>query len=78
MSASPISTGDQIRQSLINQLERPVKWHESVSQMIKNGVTSAIEVGPGKVLQGLSRRIDRSLNMYGVESLEQIVNLTHV
>ena len=46
--------------------------------MINDGVTSAVEVGPGRVLQGLTRRIDRSLNMNGVESLEQIVNFNHV
>lgn len=78
VSASPISSGDEIRQSLIDQLENPVRWHESISQMINDGVTSAVEVGPGRVLQGLTRRIDRSLNMNGVESLEQIVNFNHV
>ena len=78
VSASPVSSGDEIRQSLIDQLENPVRWHESISQMINDGVTSAVEVGPGRVLQGLTRRIDRSLNMNGVESLEQIVNFNHV
>jgi malonyl CoA-acyl carrier protein transacylase len=46
--------------------------------MIKDGVKNAIEVGPGRVLQGLSKRIDRSLNMNGVEYLEEIVNFKHV
>lgn len=78
VSASPVSSATDIRQSLIDQLENPVRWHESVSQMVQDGVTSAVEVGPGRVLQGLSRRIDRSLNMNGVESLEQIVNFDHV
>ena len=78
VSASPISSGDDIRQALINQLEKPVLWHESVTCMIKDGITAAVEIGPGRVLQGLSRRIDRSLNMNGVESLEQIVNFSYV
>lgn len=78
VSASPVSSGDEIRQSLIDQLENPVRWHESISQMINDGVTSAVEVGPGRVLQGLTRRIDRSLNMNGVESHEQIVNFKYV
>ena len=46
--------------------------------MIKDGVKNAIEVGPGRILQGLSKRIDRSLNMNGVEYLEEIVNFKHV
>ena len=78
VSASPISSGDDIRQALIDQLEKPVLWHESVTRMIKDGITAAVEIGPGRVLQGLSRRIDRSLNMNGVESLEQIVNFSYV
>ena len=78
MSATPISSADEIRQALIDQLENPVRWHESIARLIKDGVTSAVEVGPGKVLQGLSRRIDRSLNISGVESLEQILNFNHV
>ncbi len=78
VSASPVTSADDIRQSLIDQLENPVRWHESVSQMVNDGISSAVEVGPGRVLQGLSRRIDRSLNMNGVESLEQIVNFNHV
>jgi len=78
VSASPVSSANDIRQSLIDQLENPVQWHESISQMVKDGIASAVEVGPGRVLQGLCRRIDRSLNMNGVESLEQIVNFDHV
>ena len=78
VSASPISEANKIRQSLIDQLENPVRWHESVSCLVKDGVTFAIEVGPGRVLQGLSKRIDRSLNMNGVESYEQIVNFSYV
>ena len=78
VSARPVSGANEIRQALIDQLENPVRWHESVSQLIKDGVSNAVEVGPGRVLQGLARRIDRSLNMNGVESLEQIVNFNHV
>jgi len=78
VSATPVSCATEIRQSLIDQLENPVQWHESISRMVQDGITSAVEVGPGRVLQGLSRRIDRSLNMNGVESYEQIVNFSHV
>ena len=46
--------------------------------MINDGFKNAVEVGPGRVLQGLTKRIDRSLNMNGLESHEQIVNFKHV
>ncbi|MBC8346626.1 MAG: ACP S-malonyltransferase [Candidatus Marinimicrobia bacterium] len=78
VTASPVSSADKIRQSLIDQLENPVRWHESITRLMKDGVTHAVEIGPGRVLQGLSRRIDRSLDMSGVESLEQIVNFAYV
>ena len=68
----------EIQNALLNQIENPVLWHRSISQMMKDGVRSCIEIGPGKVLQGLSRRIDRSLIMYGAESYEDILNLTNV
>lgn len=78
VTASPITTADDIRQSLIDQLENPVRWHESITRLVSDGMTRAVEVGPGRVLQGLSRRIDRSLDMSGVETLEQIVSFDYV
>ena len=78
VSALPISSSNEIKNSLINQLDSPVLWHQSITQMINDGINNAIEVGPGRVLQGLTKRIDRSLNMNGVESLEQVVNFEYV
>ena len=78
VSALPISSSNEIKNSLINQLDSPVLWHQSITQMINDGINNAIEVGPGRVLQGLTKRIDRSLNMNGVESLEKIVNFKYV
>ena len=49
-----------IKENLIQQLTAPVKWTQSVQQMIKDGATDFIEVGPGKVLQGLVKKIDRN------------------
>ena len=78
VSALPISSSNEIKNALINQLDSPVLWHQSITQMINDGINNAIEVGPGRVLQGLTKRIDRSLNMNGVESLEQVVNFEYV
>ena len=49
-----------IKENLISQLTSPVKWTHSVNQMIKDGATDFIEIGPGKVLQGLIKKIDRN------------------
>ena len=78
VTALPISSSDEIKNALIQQLDSPVLWHQSISQMINDGCKNAVEVGPGRVLQGLTKRIDRSLNMNGVESYEQIVNFKYV
>jgi len=47
------------------QLTAPVKWTQSIEQMISYGATEFVEVGPGKVLQGLMRKIDRSVTSSG-------------
>ena len=77
-TALPISNSNEIKNALIEQLDSPVLWHQSITKMIKDGVKNAIEVGPGRVLQGLTKRIDRSLNMNGVDSLEKIINFKYV
>jgi len=54
---------EKIKENLISQLTSPVKWNQSIDQMIKNGTTQFIEIGPGKVLQGLIKKIDRNSNV---------------
>ncbi|UII80828.1 ACP S-malonyltransferase [Flagellimonas sp. CMM7] len=56
-----VTNADEIKTNLISQLTAPVKWTQSVQQMIKDGGNSFVEVGPGKVLQGLVRKIDSSV-----------------
>ena len=60
--AKGISSKEEIQKNLIAQLTAPVKWTQSVQQMAQDGVTDFVELGPGKVLQGLVKKIDRSLN----------------
>lgn len=57
VSASAVNNAAQIQKNLIAQLTSPVRWTQSVQQMVKNGATNFIEVGPGKVLQGLVKKI---------------------
>jgi len=65
--AEAISTGDEARDALIRQVTQPVRWLDSVHEMIEGGVTIFVEVGPGKVLTGLLRQIDRSVRGLNVE-----------
>jgi len=64
--AKAVSDPTEIKQNLIDQLTAPVKWTQSVQQMIASGVTDYVECGPGKTLQGLVKKIDRSTNVSGV------------
>ncbi|WP_304156372.1 ACP S-malonyltransferase [Mesonia mobilis] len=60
VSTFAVTNPEEIKQNLIFQLTAPVKWTQSVQNMIKDGATSFTEIGPGKVLQGLVKKIDRS------------------
>ncbi len=56
------TTGEAIKTALIKQLYSPVRWSETITYLGEQGVTQMIEVGPGKVLQGLVKRINKSIN----------------
>ncbi|HET8803209.1 MAG TPA: ACP S-malonyltransferase [Aequorivita sp.] len=62
-----VTNPDEIKENLIFQLTAPVKWTQSVEQMIKDGATLFTEIGPGKVLQGLVKKIDRTVETQSVE-----------
>jgi [acyl-carrier-protein] S-malonyltransferase len=64
VTASAVSNPDDIKKNLMLQLTAPVRWTQTIQQMIKDGGTEFIEVGPGKVLQGLMRKIDRNVSTY--------------
>ena len=61
VTANAVSDPQEIKKNLIDQLTGPVKWTQTVQQMISDGATSFTEVGPGKVLQGLVKKVDRSM-----------------
>jgi [acyl-carrier-protein] S-malonyltransferase len=67
VDAESITSGDEARESLLRQVTMPVRWLESVREMIEQGVNIFVEVGPGKVLSGLLRQIDRSVRCFNVE-----------
>ncbi|MBL4593737.1 MAG: ACP S-malonyltransferase [Flavobacteriales bacterium] len=59
--AWPVTDPEEIKANLIAQLTAPVKWTQTMEHMLADGATSVTEVGPGKVLQGLFKKVDRSL-----------------
>lgn len=59
VTTTAVNDPDEIKRNLINQLTAPVKWTQSVQQMIQDGASEFIEVGPGKVLQGLVKKINK-------------------
>jgi len=61
VTATAVTNPDEIRKNLIAQLTAPVRWSQSVQAMISGGVKEFVEVGPGNVLQGLVKKIDRSM-----------------
>ena len=67
VSASAVSNADQIKKNLIAQLTAPVKWTQSVRNMVKDGATHFTEVGPGKVLQGLVTKIEPTVEATSAE-----------
>jgi [acyl-carrier-protein] S-malonyltransferase len=67
VDASPINEGEEARDALTRQVSSPVRWQESVEFLIQEGVERFVEVGPGKVLSGLVRQIERSVRCLNVE-----------
>jgi [acyl-carrier-protein] S-malonyltransferase len=61
------TSGDEAREALVRQVTLPVRWEESIRELIDQGVNTFVEVGPGRVLTGLLRQIDRSIHVFNVE-----------
>jgi [acyl-carrier-protein] S-malonyltransferase len=72
VDAAIITSGEEARASLVRQVSSPVRWLESVQLLIKEDVQTFIEVGPGKVLCGLLRQIERSANCLNVGDAESL------
>ena len=65
---------NKIKKLLIKQITSRVKWRESVEYMINNGVNEFIEIGPGKVLSGLVKRINKDVKVFNINSIDDITN----
>lgn len=77
VDAEAVRSGDNARSSLKRQVSNPVRWVESMKLIVDNGIDTVIEVGPGRVLSGLMKRINsdiRCLNVEDMKSLEKTLN----
>ena len=75
VTADEISNTDQLKSLLIEQIENRVRWRESITNMINKGVNQFIEIGPGKVLSGLVKRIDKSIKINTINNESDIQEL---
>ena len=76
--AEAVSDPDQIRDLLVEQVTGSVRWRESVAWMASQGVTELVEIGAGKALTGMARRIDRSLGALAVNGPDDVKKLAEV
>lgn len=74
VSAKPVTKRSDIRNGLISQLEKSVLWHKTITTMNKNKINKYVEIGPGRVLQGLNRRINRTFQTTGIETLDDVIH----
>ena len=70
VSALPVSDPEMIKKNLIAQLTAPVRWTQTVKNMIADGCTSFTEIGPGQVLQGLVKKVDRAMITSGINTFQ--------
>ena len=72
VTATPITEPDDIRERLVEQVTHTVRWRESVAFMAQNGIETLYELGAGRVLTGLARRIDRALSAHAIGTPDEI------
>jgi [acyl-carrier-protein] S-malonyltransferase len=72
VTAQAVNEKDQIKDLLYRQLDSPVRWEETVRNMINDGIEEFYEIGPGKVLQGLVKRINPDINCFGIDKYSDV------
>ncbi len=74
VTAKAENEASKIKELLIKQITSRVNWRESIEYMINNGVNEFIEIGPGKILTGLVKRINKDVNVFSINSIDDITN----
>ena len=72
MTNEGVNDSSLLKELLIKQIESRVRWRENVNLMIENGIRNFLEIGPGKVLSGLVKRIDRNVITNSINTEEDI------
>ena len=75
VSALPLTQPEEIRNSLLKQITSPVQWYPLVQNMVNDGATNFVEIGPGKILQGLMKRINKEIISSGIDKLESLTEI---
>jgi len=75
VTARPLTDADSIKEELVKQLRNCIQWQRSVEYMVHNGASDFYEIGPGRVLSGLIRRINPELQIFNVSGVEDIAHL---
>lgn len=78
VSAKPVIRADEIKQALTSQISQSVLWEESMRLMIKEGINTFIEIGPGRVLKGLMRRISPEVEVKNIEKMADLGKIGEV
>lgn len=78
VTARPYEDLSSLKDLLVNQVISPVQWENSIKFMIEDGITHFIEIGPGKVLSGFVKRIDRTIKVLNVEDMKSLENTINI
>jgi len=77
VTARPLTDVDSIKEELVKQLRNCIQWQRSVEYMMHSGITTFYEIGPGRVLTGLIRRINSELQTFNISGVEDITQLAY-
>ena len=75
VTAKKVNDSEEIKSLLVKQIVSRVRWRETVLYMIQNGVNEFIEIGPGKVLSGLIKRVSDKVSSKSINTIEEIKSL---
>jgi [acyl-carrier-protein] S-malonyltransferase len=75
VTALPNQDGEVTKSLLVRQIDAPVLWEQTIALMAESGITHALEIGPGKVLAGLAKRIDKRVLVLSVGDAEGIAKI---
>jgi [acyl-carrier-protein] S-malonyltransferase len=75
VTAQPLTTAEQVKAELLSQLCNGVQWQRSIEYMVDEGMSTFIEIGPGKVLSGLIKRINKNVKTINIGDAEAIRSL---